>query len=183
MSGVRLRLPVLRAERRLSQRQLAALAGVRPDTVSALERGDTAGIRFDTLARLCDVLDCEPGAIFELDRDPHSVPVLGGPDEDDIVRRRLSQAERRADAHMADLPADPPSMHGAKPASNRDHGKQAALQIIEAMPNDASFEEIMYGLYFRQRVDRGLRELDAGETVPHDEVKRSVAEWLRSAGR
>ncbi|MBI3977700.1 MAG: helix-turn-helix domain-containing protein [Chloroflexi bacterium] len=53
MSRVRVRIPALRAERRLSQRQLAALAGLRPDTVSALERGESAGIRFDTLARLC----------------------------------------------------------------------------------------------------------------------------------
>jgi putative transcriptional regulator len=97
MGSVRLRLPVLRAERRLSQRQLAALAGVRPDTVSALERGQSAGIRFDTLARLCDVLGCEPGEIFEFERDSHQAPVLGGPDEDEIVRQRLRDPGRRVD--------------------------------------------------------------------------------------
>lgn len=97
MSGVRLRLPILRAERRLSQRQLAALAGVRPDTVSALERGDSAGIRFDTLARLCEALGCEPGDLFELKRDGHRVPLLGGPDEDELVRQRLQESGRRVD--------------------------------------------------------------------------------------
>jgi putative transcriptional regulator len=97
MGGVRVRLPTLRAERRLSQRQLAELAGVRPDTVSALERGDSAGIRFDTLARLCDVLGCEPGDIFEHRPDPHRVPVLGGPEEDELVPQRLGQTERRVD--------------------------------------------------------------------------------------
>ncbi|MBI2939760.1 MAG: helix-turn-helix domain-containing protein [Chloroflexi bacterium] len=97
MGRVQLRLPVLRARRRLSQRQLAALAGVRPDTVSALERGDTAGIRFDTLARLCEALDCEPGELFEIEHDAHRVPVLGGPDEDDIVRRRLAEPGARVD--------------------------------------------------------------------------------------
>ena len=54
--------------------------------------------------------------------------------------------------------------------------KQTTLKIIEGMPEDASLEDIMYELYFRQRVDRGLRELDEGETVSHDEVKRSVAD-------
>jgi predicted transcriptional regulator len=63
------------------------------------------------------------------------------------------------------------------------HSKQAALRIIEGMPDEASLEDIMYKLYFRQRVDRGLRELDEGQTVAHDEVERSVAEWLRSTGR
>jgi predicted transcriptional regulator len=61
--------------------------------------------------------------------------------------------------------------------------KQAVLRMIERMPEEASVEDIMYELYFRQRVDRGLRELAAGKTVSHDQVKRSVAKWLRSAGR
>jgi putative transcriptional regulator len=95
MGIVRLRLPNLRAERRLSQRQLAELAGLRTDTVSALERGDRSGIRFDTLARLCDVLNCQPGDMFEHQPDQHRVPVLGGPDEDRLVRQRLG--ERRID--------------------------------------------------------------------------------------
>jgi putative transcriptional regulator len=92
MSTIRLRLPVLRAERRLSQRKLAERAGLRPDTVSSLERGATAGIQFETLARICDALNCEPGDLFELDRDDHVVPVLGGPDEDDIIRSRLAES-------------------------------------------------------------------------------------------
>jgi predicted transcriptional regulator len=61
--------------------------------------------------------------------------------------------------------------------------KQTALSIIEEMRDDASLEEIMYGLFFRQRVERGLRELEAGKNVSHDEIRRSVARWLRSAGR
>jgi len=61
--------------------------------------------------------------------------------------------------------------------------KQAALRIIEGMPEDASLEDIMYELCFRQRVDRGLTELDEAETISHAKVERSVAEWLRSTGR
>lgn len=61
--------------------------------------------------------------------------------------------------------------------------KQTAMRIIERMPDDASLEDIMYELYFRERVDRGLRELDEGQTVSHEEVKRSLVKWLRSAGR
>jgi putative transcriptional regulator len=97
MANIVLRLPVLRAERRLSQRQLAAQAGLRPDTVSAMERGDTSSIRFDTLARLCEVLDCAPGDLFELEEDFHAVPVLGGDDEDEIIRQRLADPGRRVD--------------------------------------------------------------------------------------
>ncbi|MEE8199896.1 MAG: hypothetical protein V3R29_01900 [Candidatus Acidoferrales bacterium] len=61
--------------------------------------------------------------------------------------------------------------------------KQVALKLIQQMPEDTSLEQVMYELYFRHRVERGLRELDSGKTVSHNEVKRSLARWLRSAGR
>jgi predicted transcriptional regulator len=61
--------------------------------------------------------------------------------------------------------------------------KQAALKIIQQMPADASLEDIMYELYFRQRIDRGLQELDAGQTISHEEVKRNLIQWLQSSGQ
>ena len=65
-----------------------------------------------------------------------------------------------------------------------DHSpKQTALKMIEQMSSDASLEDIMYGLYFRQRVDRGLQELDDGKTVSHQKVKQSIAKWLQSSGQ
>ena len=95
--AVHVALPALRARRGLSQRQLAALAGLRPDTISALERGESAGIRFDTLARLCETLDCAPGELLEIDVDEHPVPILGGGGEDALIRERLSAASERID--------------------------------------------------------------------------------------
>jgi predicted transcriptional regulator len=61
--------------------------------------------------------------------------------------------------------------------------KRAALDLIQAMPEDVSLEEIMYELYFRQRVDRGLEELDQGETLTPEAVKRSLVQWLQSSGQ
>jgi predicted transcriptional regulator len=61
--------------------------------------------------------------------------------------------------------------------------KQAVLKMIEQMPDKSSVEDIMYELYFRQRVDRGLKELAAGKTVSHEQLKRSIAKWRRSSGR
>jgi putative transcriptional regulator len=120
MSSVALHLGILRTRRRLSQRQLAALAGLRPDTISALERGESTGIRFDTLARLCDVLGCEPGDLLTMEDDGHEVPVLGGPDEDDLIRRRLSEVGTRVDgpsfvAELMRVSEDASSL-GQKPA-------------------------------------------------------------------
>ena len=61
--------------------------------------------------------------------------------------------------------------------------KQAALNMIGGMPDGVSLEDIMYELYFRQRVDRGLYELDNGRVVSQDEVKEILAGWLQSSGR
>jgi hypothetical protein len=59
--------------------------------------------------------------------------------------------------------------------------EQAALKIIEQIPADASSEDIMYELYFRQRVDRGLREFDADQTISHEEVKRYLVKRPQSS--
>ena len=61
--------------------------------------------------------------------------------------------------------------------------KQAVLRMIEDLPDKVSVEDIMYELYFRQRVDRGLRELANARTISHKEVKRGLAKWLKSAGQ
>jgi predicted transcriptional regulator len=52
--------------------------------------------------------------------------------------------------------------------------KQAVIAMIERLPDDASVEDIMAELYFRQKVDEGLRQLDAGEGIDHEEAKRRL---------
>jgi putative transcriptional regulator len=96
MLEVRVDTQRLREERKLSQSELAARAGMRRDTVSALERGKTRGIQFDTLARLCEALACEPGDLLILTEIEPPL-MLGGHDEDDIVRARLATPGRRID--------------------------------------------------------------------------------------
>ena len=56
--------------------------------------------------------------------------------------------------------------------------KQAVIEMIERLPDDASVEDIMAELYFRQKVDEGLRQLDAGEGMDHEEAKRRLGKWL-----
>ena len=60
--------------------------------------------------------------------------------------------------------------------------KRAAIELIERLPEDASLEDIMYELYFRERVGRGLQEWREGKAAPHSEVIRDALDWLRSTG-
>jgi transcriptional regulator with XRE-family HTH domain len=57
------RLLAKRAEARLTQRQLAAKAGVSHNFVSALERG-RCGVSVDNLHQLAEALDCLPSELL-----------------------------------------------------------------------------------------------------------------------
>jgi predicted transcriptional regulator len=56
--------------------------------------------------------------------------------------------------------------------------KEAVIEMIRRLPDEASVVDIMAELYFRQKVDEGLRQLDAGEGVDHDEAKRRLSTWI-----
>ena len=50
--------------------------------------------------------------------------------------------------------------------------KQRIIEFIERLPDDVTVEQAIYKLYFWQKVEAGLRELDAGDGIPHEEVER-----------
>lgn len=59
------RLDVMLARRKVSSRDLAAHVGITEANLSLLKRGHVKGVRFETLARICDRLDCQPGDLLE----------------------------------------------------------------------------------------------------------------------
>ena len=61
--------------------------------------------------------------------------------------------------------------------------KQEAIELIERLPDEASFETIVAELQFMLRILHGLRQVERGEFVGHDELKGSVSEWLSSIGQ
>jgi predicted transcriptional regulator len=56
--------------------------------------------------------------------------------------------------------------------------KEAVIEMIQRLPDNVTVPDIMAELYFRQKVDEGLRQLDAGEGIPHEEAKRQLGPWL-----
>ena len=55
--------------------------------------------------------------------------------------------------------------------------KQEALHAIERLPDDVSFDEIVYRLYVLGRVQKGLKDIDAGRTVSTDDLAREIEAW------
>lgn len=60
--------------------------------------------------------------------------------------------------------------------------KAAALRAIEQLPDNATTEDVLYTVYVRYQIERGLRDIEAGNTVSHEDVKREINTWLRSLG-
>jgi predicted transcriptional regulator len=52
--------------------------------------------------------------------------------------------------------------------------KQRALEAVEGLPDDATVEDAIERLCFIAKVKKGINELDTGQGVPHEEVKRRV---------
>jgi len=48
--------------------------------------------------------------------------------------------------------------------------KQEILQVVERLPDTATLEDAIERLCFLAKVEEGLRQSDAGETVPHAEA-------------
>ncbi|SFJ65933.1 helix-turn-helix domain-containing protein [Jannaschia pohangensis] len=59
------RLDVVLALRKRTGRDVAAEIGISEQNLSLLKSGKVKGIRFETLAKLCEVLDCQPGDLLE----------------------------------------------------------------------------------------------------------------------
>lgn len=59
------RLDVMLAQRKMKSRELSEIVGITEQNISLLKSGKVKGIRFETLARICDALDCQPGDILE----------------------------------------------------------------------------------------------------------------------
>ncbi len=61
--------------------------------------------------------------------------------------------------------------------------KEEALHLISKMPDDSSFDDIIAELYFKQQVEQGLKDIEAGRTYTHHQIKDMVSQWRKSSGR
>ena len=52
--------------------------------------------------------------------------------------------------------------------------KEAARQILEHLPDQATWNDIMYELYVKQKMEEGLADIEAGRTIPHEELKTEI---------
>lgn len=52
--------------------------------------------------------------------------------------------------------------------------KDAAREVLDHLPDQATWDDIMYELYVKQKIDSGLQAAESGLTVPHSEAKKRL---------
>ncbi|MEX0731728.1 MAG: hypothetical protein WED00_09105 [Aquisalimonadaceae bacterium] len=58
--------------------------------------------------------------------------------------------------------------------------KEQMSRIIEAQPDDSSYEELLRELAFARMVERGLQDSEAGRTVDNQEMRERIRSWQSS---
>ena len=56
--------------------------------------------------------------------------------------------------------------------------KDDVIRLIQGLPDDATIDDVMAELYFKFQVDAGLKELNEGKGIPHEEVEKRMGKWL-----
>lgn len=70
-------LDVMLAKRKMRSKDLAERIGITEQNVSLLKSGKVKGVRFDTLEKICETLQCQPGDILEYRPDADEIRVAG----------------------------------------------------------------------------------------------------------
>lgn len=61
--------------------------------------------------------------------------------------------------------------------------KTAAKAILDALPDDASWEDVQYHFHVRQQIEAGLEDEAAGRLMDSDEMRRRLADHKAQRGR
>lgn len=50
--------------------------------------------------------------------------------------------------------------------------KQEAQKLIDGLPDEISWDDIIYQMYVKKKIERGMKAAREGRVIPHEEVKK-----------
>ena len=59
--------------------------------------------------------------------------------------------------------------------------KEEVRQLLEALPDNATFEDIQYNIYVRQKISKGLTAVREGRVLSQTEAEARMARWLENS--
>ncbi|MEJ2248524.1 MAG: hypothetical protein P8Y70_00860 [Candidatus Lokiarchaeota archaeon] len=57
--------------------------------------------------------------------------------------------------------------------------KDNIIEMIKALPDDVSMEDIIEAIYVRQKIEKGLKDSEEGRLFTHEEAKERLEKWLK----
>ena len=56
--------------------------------------------------------------------------------------------------------------------------KEEVMELLKSLPDNSTLEQIQYHLYVRQKIQRGLEDVEEGRTYTQKEMERRMEKWL-----
>lgn len=57
--------------------------------------------------------------------------------------------------------------------------KEKVINAVRDLPDDASIEDVMERLLFLAKIEKGIQQADAGQTISNEQMKEKMAKWLK----
>ena len=57
--------------------------------------------------------------------------------------------------------------------------KEKAKSIIDNLPEDSTMDDIMHALYIQIKFNHGIKQIEEGKGIPHEEAKEMMRKWAR----
>jgi len=55
--------------------------------------------------------------------------------------------------------------------------KEEAKKIIDALPEDTTYDEILRELAFDKMIQRGLEDVEDGKVISNNEMEQTIVKW------
>lgn len=56
--------------------------------------------------------------------------------------------------------------------------KNKVIELIKGLPDDVTVDDIIEQLHFKIQIDAGLKELDEGQVIGHEDVVNKMDKWI-----
>ncbi len=56
--------------------------------------------------------------------------------------------------------------------------KEKVRKLLDQLPDEASFEDIQYHIYVREKIERGLKDVEEGRVFTQAEAEEKMSKWL-----
>lgn len=55
--------------------------------------------------------------------------------------------------------------------------KEQVRQLLDTLPDEASYEDIQYHIYVQQKIERGLQAAEQGDFISDEEIEQRISRW------